>query len=54
MCSKSEDSAISVVGVVVVVRVAVVVRIPNIGAARRHKQKRTSETTVALSQSFIF
>ena len=46
MCGKSENRAITVVGVVVV-RVAVVVRIPDIGAARTHpKQARQANQRI--------
>lgn len=51
MYGKSEDRAITVVGVVVV-RVAVVVRIPDIGAARTHP--KTSTTSESMNTPYIF
>ena len=51
MYGKSENRAITVVGVVVV-RVAVVVRIPDIGAARTHP--KTSTTSESMNTPYIF
>ena len=51
MYGKSENRAITVVGVVVV-RVAVVVRIPDIGAARTHP--KTSTTSESMNTQYIF
>ena len=51
MYGTSENRAITVVGVVVV-RVAVVVRIPDIGATRTHP--KTSTTCESMNTPYIF
>lgn len=52
MYGKSENRAITVVGVVVV-RVAVVVRIPDIGAARTHPKTSTSSESMNTPVYFL-